>query len=48
MPKNTKVHHCYDKLIAKGYSKAKAARVCQVSTGQALSTGRPPKHKGKK
>jgi len=45
MPKGSKVHKCYTNLRSKGYSKGKAARVCQSSTGQALKTGRKPKKK---
>jgi hypothetical protein len=43
MPKGTKVHRCYSALRRKGAGKAKAARICQKSTGQALMTGKPPK-----
>jgi hypothetical protein len=46
MPEGSKVHSCYVKLRRKGYSKGKAARICQSSTGQALQTGKPPKNKG--
>lgn len=45
MPKNSKVGRCFDKLVRKGTSKGKAARVCQSSTGQSLKTGRKPKGK---
>lgn len=44
MPKGTKVEKCYTKLKGK-HGKASAAKICQASTGQALSTGKPPKHK---
>lgn len=47
MPKNSKVHHCYEALLDKGASKGKAARICQKATGQALATGKPPKGKKK-
>ncbi|KPK09544.1 MAG: hypothetical protein AMS20_00025 [Gemmatimonas sp. SG8_28] len=43
MPKGTKVHKIYEKLLAKGYSKGKAARIAQSKTGQSLQTGRPSK-----
>lgn len=45
MPVGSKVHSCYSKLTKKGYSKGKAARICQSSTGQALKTGKKPKKK---
>jgi len=45
MPKGTKVHKCYTKLKAKGYSEGSAARICQKSTGQYLKTGKKPKGK---
>jgi len=45
VPKDSKVHRLYEKLLAKGYSKAKAARIAQAQTGQALATGKPPKGK---
>jgi hypothetical protein len=48
MPTGTKVHILYDKLLNKGASKGKAARVAQAKTGQALATGKPPKKKGLK
>ena len=44
-PKGSKVHKVYSSLRAKGYSKGKAARIAQSKTGQALKTGRKPKHK---
>ena len=47
MPKNSKVGRCYDKLVASGKSKGSAAAICQSSTGQALATGKAPKHKKK-
>lgn len=45
MPKGTKVHNLYEKLLQKGYSKGNAARIAQAQTGQALATGKPPKKK---
>ena len=47
MPKGSKVHKLYDKLKAQGKSSASAAKIAQSQTGQALATGKPPKHKGK-
>jgi hypothetical protein len=48
MPKGSKVHKMYEALLDEGYSKASAARIAQSRTGQALATGRKPKHKGGK
>jgi hypothetical protein len=48
MPKGTKVHKMYDALRREGASKSKAARIAQSRTGQALATGKPPKHKGRR
>ena len=45
MPKGTKVDQVYEALKRKGASKGKAARIAQATTGQALATGKPPKHK---
>jgi hypothetical protein len=45
MPKGTKVHSAYTKMRRKGYSKGKAARIAQSSTGQSLKTGKAPKRK---
>jgi len=45
MPKNTKVHTLYMKLLADGYSKGSAARIAQSRTGLALATGKKPKGK---
>jgi hypothetical protein len=51
MPAGTKVDRCYQK-VKQTHSKGSAAAICQASTGQALATGKPPKHpkpaKGKK
>jgi hypothetical protein len=47
MPTGTKVDRLYRDLLAKGYSKSSAARIAQSQTGQALATGRKPKHKNK-
>ena len=48
MPKGTKVHKLYKKLLKRGYDKESAARIAQAQTGQALQTGKPPKKKKKK
>lgn len=45
MPKGSKVHKLYTKLLRQGKSKASAARIAQKATGQSLKTGRPPKGK---
>lgn len=45
MPKGTHVHRAYTAMRRKGYSKGKAARISQWSTGQSLKTGRAPKHR---
>lgn len=47
MPKGSKVERCYQDVRATGKSKGSAAAICQKSTGQALATGRPPKHVGR-
>jgi len=47
MPKGSKVHKVYDALKKEGMSSGKAARIAQSKTGQALATGKPPKHKKK-
>ena len=44
MPRGSKVDEVYQALLKKGYDKGKAARIAQAETGQALATGRPPKH----
>jgi hypothetical protein len=43
MPIGTPVDRCYKELLAKNYSKASAARICQHSTGESLRTGKPAK-----
>ena len=48
MPKGTKVHRLYDKLVKAGYSKESSARIAQAKTGLALKTGKKPKSKRKK
>jgi hypothetical protein len=45
MPKGSKVHKVYKAIRRGGASKAKAARIAQSKTGQALKTGRKPKKK---
>lgn len=47
MPKNSKVGRMYDALVRQGMDKGKAARISQAKTGQALATGRKPKHRGR-
>ena len=44
MPQGTAVDRVYQALLKKGYSKEKAARIAQSQTGEALATGRRPKH----
>lgn len=49
MPKSSKVHKVYEGLRKqRGMSKARAAKIAQATTGQALATGKPPKRKGKR
>lgn len=49
MPKGTKVERCYTGLKnKKGYSKGKAAAICQASTKQSLATGKSLKKKKSK
>lgn len=45
MPEGTKVDKMYKHLLSAGYDKASAAKIAQAKTGQALKTGRPPKHR---
>ena len=45
MPKGTRVEKVYEGLRKKGTSKAKAAKIAQAATGQALATGKAPKRK---
>jgi hypothetical protein len=45
MPEGTKVARCVQKLVAKGYDKTKAIRICQESTGQSYVTGKSFKKK---
>lgn len=40
MPQGTRVARCVKRLIAKGYSKRSAIRICQKSTKQSYRTGR--------
>jgi hypothetical protein len=44
MPKGTKVHRLYEELKKQGHSVESAVRIAQDKTGQALATGKPPKH----
>jgi len=45
MPKDSKVHHLYEILKAKGMTKQKAVKIAQAKTGQSLKTGKKPKKK---
>jgi hypothetical protein len=45
MPKGSKVERCYEKVKKSGKTSESAARICQKSTGQALSTGKKSKSK---
>ena len=44
MPVGSKVHEVYSALRKKGMGKERAAKISQAISGQALATGRPPKH----
>ena len=44
MPKGSKVEKVYQALKREGADSGKAARIAQAQTGQALATGKPPKH----
>lgn len=44
MPEGSKVDKLYKKLRAEGRSEESAARIAQSVTGEALATGRSPKH----
>jgi hypothetical protein len=44
MPQGTAVENAYQVLRKKGYDKGMAARIAQSQTGEALATGRPPRH----
>ena len=44
MPTGTKVDRVYRALLKQGHSAASAARIAQAQTGEALATGRKPKH----
>lgn len=48
MPKGTKVHDLYIKLLKQGKTREQAARIAQSVTGMSLKTGRKPKDKEKK
>jgi len=48
MPVGSKVHDIYKALRKKGMSKERAAKISQAVSGQALATGRSPKHKRNK
>ena len=47
MPKGSKVDRVFRALKRQGMSDAKAAKISQSLTKQALATGRKPKGKGK-
>jgi hypothetical protein len=44
MPEGTEVERVYKALRREGKSEESAARIAQAETGQALATGKPPKH----
>jgi len=44
MPRGSKVDKVYRGILKKTGDKGKAARIAQSQTGQALATGKPPKH----
>lgn len=46
MPVGSKVHKMFKAIERKGAAPAKAARIAQAKTGQALATGKAPKHHG--
>lgn len=48
MPEGTKVDRMYKALLRMGKDAGTAARIAQAKSGQALSTGKPPKKKGSK
>jgi hypothetical protein len=48
LPTGSKVEEVYQALLKKGHSEESAARIAQSQTGEALATGRPPKHENKK
>lgn len=47
MPKGSKVEKVFRALKRQGMSDAKAAKIAQSVTKQALATGRKPKGRGK-
>jgi hypothetical protein len=44
MPKGSKVDDIYQALLKEGKSKEQAAKISQAKSGEALATGKPPKH----
>ena len=48
MPEGTKVDRMYKAMREEGMPKSKAAKIAQAKSGQALATGKPPKHNGAK
>ena len=48
MPRGSTVDKIYQALKREGKDSGTAARIAQAKSGQALSTGRPPKKKWKR
>ncbi len=48
MPAGSKVEKIFNSLRDKGYPAGKSARIAQSVSGEALKTGKPPKHADKK
>lgn len=48
MPEGSKVEKLYKKLRGEGHSEESAARIAQSVTGEALATGKPPRHENVK
>jgi hypothetical protein len=44
MPEGSKVDKVYKALLSEGKSEESAAKIAQAQTGEALATGKPPKH----
>ena len=47
-PANTLVDSIYRALLRQGKDEGTAARIAQAKSGEALATGKPPKHKKSK
>jgi len=43
MPKGTRVYRCVQSLIAQGWDKVTAIKICQESTGQSYQKGEASK-----